>query len=90
MTDRSSIRDVYPDKRCGIICSAPTTPSPAHYSPVPPLDRLRMSMPNPPTSARLRGKRGAPLGAVLRSSANLAQTLRDIEPRSPRRLLTPL
>jgi hypothetical protein len=78
-TTRSSIRDVYPDRRCGIICRQASTPSPTQYAPVPALDRLRMSMPNPPTTGRIRATRGATLDAMLRSSASLDATLNSLK-----------
>lgn len=89
VTGRSSIRDVYPDARCGIACRTQTTPSPLHYSPVTPLDRLRLSMPNPPSPGRIRATRGMTLDTALRSPSNLSSTLRDMVP-AQRRLLTPL
>lgn len=75
---RSSIRDVYPDRRNMIMCRAMTTPAPNCYSPVPQLDRLRMSMRNPPCAGRIRAMRGCNLDSMLRSSANLSSTLQTL------------
>lgn len=83
-TTRSSIQDTYPDSRCGIPCRRTHTPSPMHYAPMTPLDRLRLSMPNPPYPGRIRVTRGVTLEAALRSPANLTSTLRDIQPRTIR------
>ena len=75
---RSSIRDVYPDRRNLIMCRAQTTPAPNAYAPVPHLDRLRMSMRNPPCAGRIRAMRGCNLDGMLRSSANLSSTLQAL------------
>lgn len=74
--ERSSIRDVYPDRRCGIICRPETTPAPNRYSPVPELDKLRMSMHNPPCGLeRIRPTRGISLEGHLSSRSNLSSTI---------------
>jgi hypothetical protein len=76
---RSSIRDVFPDRRCGIICRPETTPAPGHYSPVPDLDKLRLSMRNPPCGVdRIRPAQGITLETQLASKANLASTLQRL------------
>ena len=76
---RSSIRDVFPDRRCGIICRPESTPAPGHYSPVPDLDKLRLSMRNPPCGfERIRPTRGISLETHLASKANLASTLQRL------------
>ena len=71
---RSEINDIYGDQRALMICKVPDTPGPQQYSRVPSVDRLRMSMRNPPTSARLTVM---PVGLdhSLRSLSNLSSTL---------------
>ena len=73
-TDRSSIRSVYD---CGRICIASDNPGPSEYAPVPPLDRLRMSMRKPPCpgTGRITPFKGRTLSALLHSPANLSPTL---------------
>lgn len=79
---RSNINDVYPDGRCGVICRAPSTPSPHAYAPVPLLDRLRMSMSTPMRGAeavgRIRAGPGRRLDSILQSKANMSLTLKDM------------
>ena len=91
--ERSSIREVFPDARCGIPCRPETTRAPAYYAPVPPLDLTRMSMRNgvPSSPGRLRASQCTTLDSVLRSSANLSSTLRDLRasPRGPRAFTAP-
>ena len=78
---RSSILDVFPDRRNLMICRAQTTPAPNAYSPVPSLDRLRMSMRNPPCSERIRATPGCTLRGHLDSVSSLTSTLRDLRAR---------
>lgn len=82
LSGRSSIRDTYSDPRNAIPCRMATTPSPHHYAPVPALDRLRMSMRNPPGGpGRIRPTPGTTLDATLRSTSNLSSTLKGMQPR---------
>ena len=77
--ERSSIRDVFPDRRNAIICRPESTPAPNRYSPVPDLDKLRMSMPNPPCGLeRIRPTRGITLEKHLASNSNLSSTMKRL------------
>ena len=77
--ERSSIRDVFPDRRNAIICRPESTPAPNRYSPVPDLDKLRMSMPNPPCGLeRIRPTRGITLEKHLASNSNLFSTMKRL------------
>ena len=81
---RSDPSAVFPDRRNAMIVCKPVTPSPHFYSPVPALDRLRMSMPNSPCAmGRIRPKQGTSLDAMLRSNTNLATTLKDMQAKPP-------
>ena len=73
-TSRSEINDIFGDRRALLITKPSRTPSPQHYAPVPPTDRLRMSMHDSPSGARLTLLRG-PLHDSLHSVANLSSTL---------------
>lgn len=81
--ERSSIRDVYPDKRCSIICRPNTNPGPAAYSPVPLMDRLRMSMSKSPLPQHLggRARRGHDVAAFVASPTSLSSTLAELHSR---------
>lgn len=79
---RTSIRDVYADKRCGIICRPNSNPGPAAYAPVPLMDRLRMSMPHPPTPSRGKPCRGRNLDTFVHSPTSLSATLAELQGRS--------
>lgn len=79
---RSSIRDVYPDRRCGIICKPERlgSPGPHTYAPLPKLDRIRMTMHSEPLGSGIRVPvdRSRPLTAFVHSSANLSSTLSEL------------
>lgn len=79
--ERSSIRDVYPDKRCNIICRPNSNPGPAAYSPLPLMDRIRMNMRDPPTASRGLPRRGRDLRTFLQSPQSLSATLAEVQDR---------
>ena len=77
---RSSIRDVYPDRRCAIPCKPPRlgSPGPAAYAAVPLMDRLRMTLSSRSTGRPLTVQRARPLTAFVNSSASLTATLSEL------------